>query len=81
MSIEMKGFFIYTDKGLDNLKIDVNFNLWHKCGWKDDTTYLDIGVMVHEMQRECTINILLPFIITLDNLISLDKELKNAEIV
>ncbi len=75
----MGSFAFYSDKGDSPLEVDVHFNLWNQCGWKNDLTYLDVGVMIHRLENERRLYINFPFKFESTDILDLNDALKEIE--
>ena len=72
-------FAFYSDSTDSPLVIDAHFNLWNQCGWKNEVTFLDIGVMIHSQKTGCRLSIICPFKFNINDAISLNEPLRDVE--
>ncbi len=70
----MSSFAIFTDKCNEHFFIDVHFNLWNQ---NYDDNYLDIGIMLNNLNENQNIYLYLPFIIEQEQIYSMEESLKN----
>ena len=75
----MGTFAFYSDSTGSPLVIDAHFNLWNQCGWKNEVTFLDIGVMIHSQKTGCRLSIICPFKFNINDAISLNEPLRDVE--
>lgn len=75
----MGSFAFYSNKEQSPLSIDAHFNLWNQCGWENNETFLDVGVMLHDLKPEHELCISFPFRFWDSDLINLDNALQDVE--
>lgn len=73
----MSSFAFYFDKENSSIKIDVHFNLWNQCGWNE--TFLDTGVMLYDVEKDCKLYIRFPFKFDREDVVSLDDALDSID--
>lgn len=75
----MGSFAFYSNKEQSPLTIDTHFNLWNQCGWENNDTFLDIGIMLYDLKPGHELCISFPFRFWDSDLINLDNALQDVE--